>query len=125
MSDSESIMVHSILIVSSMLVALLAKFVRPDEPNNLSGYRTKRSMRSQDTWEFANEYAGNLIMWSSIITVCLEILLAIFIGGNTAIIITVIIMTVGMFVAIGATEYQLGKRFDKQGKPIQKFGDRF
>ncbi|MFY0592671.1 SdpI family protein [Roseivirga sp.] len=125
MSDSESIMVHSILIVSSLLVALLAKFVRPDEPNGLTGYRTKRSMRSQEAWDFANDYAGNLIMWTSLFTVCIEIFVAFVIGGETAVIITAVAMTVGMAVAIGFTEYQLSKRFDKQGKPINSNRDRF
>ena len=32
----------------------------PKEINNLIGYRTKRSMKNEDTWKFAHSYCGRL-----------------------------------------------------------------
>ena len=32
----------------------------PQEINSLIGYRTKRSMKNEDTWKFAHEYCGKL-----------------------------------------------------------------
>lgn len=36
----------------------------PKEINGMLGYRTRRSMRNQDTWRFANDYCGRL--WQKI-----------------------------------------------------------
>ena len=66
MQNSELIMVHIIIAASSILIGVLGKFLRPKEPNALMGYRTIRSMKSQATWKFANEYAGNLMAWSAL-----------------------------------------------------------
>ena len=32
----------------------------PQEINRVIGYRTKRSMRNEDTWKFAHEYCGKI-----------------------------------------------------------------
>lgn len=40
---------------------------QPSEPNNLMGFRTKRSSFSKETWIYANTLAGKLILKYGII----------------------------------------------------------
>lgn len=125
METSELIIAHVMLGFSSILVATLGKLVRPESPNGMVGYRTKRSMKSQAAWDFANEYAGNLMMWCSLATIAIQIFSYFVFSSEIALYITIGALMLGMFVAIGFTEYQLSQRFDKEGNPKQLSGDRF
>ncbi len=115
------------LAFSSMLIATLGKLVRPEEPNSMMGYRTKRSMKSQAAWDFANEYAGNLMMWTSIASITLQIFTFFTMEAMVSIYVALGAIMISMFVVIGFTEYQLAQRFDKQGQPKNKsqIQDRF
>ncbi|MBO3698437.1 SdpI family protein [Roseivirga sp. E12] len=127
MSNSELIMVHSILAFSSILIGTLGKLVRPEKPNGMMGYRTKRSMKSQEAWDFSNEYAGNLMMWTSIVTITLQIFAYFVLDAMISIYVVLGAVTLSMFVVMGLTEYQLAQRFDREGKPksISQIKDRF
>lgn len=125
MMSSELIIVHAIMLASSILIGLLGKFMRPKSPNSLSGYRTRKSQLSQATWDFANEYAGNLIVWSSLVTIVVEIFSVFTMPANTSILVTAGVMTLGIFTCMALTEYQLTKRFDKEGTPKSLSGDRY
>lgn len=55
------IFVCDLLIPVVMMIAGRWMRVRPPkEINGFMGYRTARSMKSMDTWNFAHEYAGKL-----------------------------------------------------------------
>lgn len=127
MSNSELIIVHAILAFSSILIGTLGKLVRPEAPNSMVGYRTKRSMKSQATWDFANEYGGNLMMWSAIFSITIQIFAYFTLEALDSVYVAVGATTISLFVVIGLTEYQLAKRFDKQGQPKNKtqIEDRF
>jgi uncharacterized membrane protein len=58
----------SLILPALMLVLsfLLMKFP-PKEINSLVGYRTQRSMKSQQAWEEANRYSTRLLFWASCI----------------------------------------------------------
>ncbi|OEK01692.1 hypothetical protein BFP97_09260 [Roseivirga sp. 4D4] len=127
MENSELIIAHVMLAFSSVLIGTLGKLVRPEEPNSMMGYRTKRSMKSQAAWDFANEYAGNLMMWTSIASITIQIFAYFTMEAMVAIYVAIGAITVSMFVVMGLTEYQLAQRFDKQGQPKNKsqIEDRF
>ena len=54
------------LVVNLLIPAVMIGFGRmmekkpPREINSIYGYRTSRSMKNQDTWDFAHEYCGRL-----------------------------------------------------------------
>ncbi len=127
MQNSELIMVHIIIAASSILIGLLGKFLRPEEPNALMGYRTIRSMKSQAAWKFANEYAGNLMAWSAVFAITVQIFAYFVLEPNTSIFVAVGASTLSLFAVIGVTEYQLKQRFDKDGnsKSKSQIEDRF
>lgn len=123
--SSELIIVHAIMLASSILIGALGKFMRPKAPNSLSGYRTPKSQLSQATWDFANEYAGNLIVWSSLVTIAVEIFSVFTMSANASILVTAGVMSAGLLTCIALTEHQLTKRFDKEGIPKSRIDDRY
>ena len=54
------------LVMNLLIPAVMIGFGRmmekkpPREINSIYGYRTSRSMKNQDTWDFAHEYCGRL-----------------------------------------------------------------
>ncbi|GEM_PF-514578 len=127
MQNSELIMVHIIIAASSILIGVLGKFLRPKEPNALMGYRTIRSMKSQATWKFANEYAGNLMAWSTVFAITVQIFAYFVLEPTPSIFVAVGASTLSLFAVIGVTEHQLKQRFDKDGNPKSRsqIEDRF
>jgi len=59
---------HSLVILSGSVGAvfiaagLLLKIYPPEEINSIYGYRSKRSKKNQDQWDFAQNYSGKLMI---------------------------------------------------------------
>ena len=60
---------------------LLAKHP-PKRINGIYGYRTKRSMKTQETWDFAHRYLGNLWFRLGLVLIPLSALPLIFVYGK-------------------------------------------
>ena len=94
----------------------------PKNINRVYGYRTARSMKNMDTWEFAHRYIGRLwwiIGWVSVVTTVLAQLP--FIGSNDdkVSIVSCVILTVQMIalvVTVILTEMALKRTFDENGE---------
>lgn len=103
-----------LMLLFGWMLAAPGNFV--GKPNHLFGYRTKSSMRNQQTWEFANRYCGKLWMkWS--IPILVVSLVIFFLLNAPEIAITVITLgqLVPMFITIWITEQALKQEFDRQG----------
>lgn len=113
------------LLLPTLLVGLGAVF-RTHPPKNINmayGYRTSRSMKSQESWDFANRYWGNLVFYAGLVSegATLAVLAAWYLMapgqmGNLSL-VTVSLQMVLLFVSIPLTERQLKIRFDDNGKP--------
>ena len=99
-----------------LLLGMLVTRFPPKSLNHFYGYRTPRSMRSQDAWAEANQYAPALMIrlgtGSIIFGVGCSVLvpyraIALVMGGAT--LTTVVILLV-------STERRLNKLFDREGK---------
>ena len=94
----------------------------PKEISYVFGYRTKRSMRNEETWKFANQYFGKLWYLCGLLSVPLSVIaIAIVFGKGLGTVGTVggIITMLQMLPLIGAivpTESELKKNFDENGK---------
>ena len=56
----------------------------PKEINYVYGYRTKRSMRNEETWKFANQYFGKVWHRCGLISVPLSVIaIALVFGKGT------------------------------------------
>lgn len=93
----------------------------PKEINGIYGYRTKRSMKNQDTWKFAHEYCGKLWWKLGMPMLILTVILFLpFMGSSKAMIgvmglILCILQCVVMLISIAVTEIALKKTFTDEG----------
>ncbi|GHE68191.1 SdpI family protein [Roseivirga thermotolerans] len=123
---TQALLIHAIIAFSALLPGVLMQFVNVESPNRWVGYRTPFSMKTQHTWEFANQFSAKAILWAGIITVAIQIVLYFVISSLEAqILITSGVMTLGFLMVIAITESKLHNRFDKDGMPKDLDADRF
>jgi len=93
----------------------------PKNINAIYGYRTRMSSLNQNTWRFAQEYAGRLwVRWGiRMIPVSILLLMIFAASGETAASIAgsvlCIVQIIIMLSSISVVERTLNKVFDKQG----------
>ena len=92
----------------------------PKKPNGLYGYRTTRSMRSEEAWRFAQERWGRLIWrfgWGLLLaSAAVAAVLGAFVKGNALAIAVNVWMgveTIATLATIPLVERALKKRFGK------------
>lgn len=114
---------YSLLIPGSMLL-LGRSLVKnpPGEINGGYGYRTARSMRSRETWEFAQRYSGRFWVRAGRPVLAFSLLwMALLFGrgigtvGRFGLILTGLQM-VPFLAVIPATERALKRKFDNFGR---------
>ena len=115
----KSLLVSDIFFVISIVtgvilwaIALYVKNNQPQKPNRSYGYRTSRSMRTQEAWDFSQEYSINLLIKSAQF-LCLLAVLSLFIELNKELsgyLATIVILLVVLF-PVYKTERELKKRF--------------
>lgn len=89
----------------------------PKEINSLYGYRTTRSMKTQEIWEAANAFWTKLFIKLNLISFTIPIV-TYFIYPQQLVLITIIVSTVLLLVTIPITEKFLKTNFDKEGNRI-------
>ncbi len=98
----------------------------PKDINGIIGYRTKLSMKNQETWDFAQKFCGKLWLKIGGIMLLLSIILQIPFkesNENTICWLTVILETVQviiLIVSIVIAEKTLKNTFDKDGNRLKK-----
>lgn len=84
----------------------------PAEINGLMGYRTKRSMKSQERWDFAQKYSSLRMAWGGVALIAFSLVTYFIpVDQGTKEIIGVAAMLILALYMIAATEIQLKKRF--------------
>ena len=116
------------LLIPTVMVLFGRAFLKkaPKEINYVFGYRTSRSMKNRDTWEFAHRYCGKIwfICGLVLIPIASGIMLC-FIGADTK---TVGYIGAAMLVfpllliilSVILTERVLKNTFDKSGNPFSE-----
>ncbi|MDE7266178.1 MAG: SdpI family protein [Lachnospiraceae bacterium] len=111
------------LLIPVLMIILGKVFIKnpPKKINGIYGYRTPRSKKNQDTWNFAHLYCGKLwwkIGWVMLPLSVIGMLPAIE-KNNTIVgaVGTVVIIAecIALVVPIFFVERALGKKFDKDG----------
>lgn len=88
---------------------LLTKFP-PKKINGFYGYRTFNSMKSQDAWDFAQQFSGKeLSKWGIVLVVCSICGLILQFDKNMATISGLVILAVSVAVVITRTELAIKK----------------
>ncbi|MBP3674744.1 MAG: SdpI family protein [Oscillospiraceae bacterium] len=111
------------LLIPGILIAIgsVARNNAPKDINPIYGYRTTRSMKNKDTWEFANTYFGKLAWkWGLIMLIVtfIPMLAAIWAGEEMVSIVGGVVVTLQLIPLLGmipVVESALKKEFDKDG----------
>lgn len=98
------------LVIIIMLITL--KFP-PKKINSLYGYRTKRSMKSQEAWDFAQPFSGKEMVKYMVIYTLTAIIPLLIINTNefVGLALALILMILFMAIPIIKTEKELKTRF--------------
>lgn len=94
----------------------------PGSINMAYGYRTKRSMKNQETWNFAHEYCGRIWKNAGAVTLVISLLisLAVFFMDEVGFgYLSLILEHLQLVILIGSlypVEKALKKNFDDEGK---------
>lgn len=112
-----------IIVVPVMMYILGKVFVNhpPKDINGVYGYRTTRSMKNQETWDFAHEFCGRLWVKLGKLLVFVSIVPMFFVIGKSDNVIGVMGLIISGFqlvVMLGSivpTERALKGKFDKDG----------
>ena len=93
-----------------LLAGVLILIFPPKRINSLYGYRTKNSMKSQSSWDYAQKYSGwEIIKWGIILFVCSLVGLQYDLGESLETVIGLSILVVVIFMFILRTEQALKK----------------
>ena len=108
-----------------LLLGLYFTRKSPKEINYLFGYRTTRSMKNKDTWEFAHKKIGKLwLAVGAIILPVSAVIMVLVLGqskdviGNTGSVI-VLLQLVPLIATIFPVEKALKENFDEEGNKIK------
>lgn len=91
-------------------IPLYFLFNPPSKINFFYGYRTKRAMKNQSYWDFANQNFIAFYFKYSMITAMIQILLFIFMDGLISVIVASVLWLIAMFLSIYLTEQKLNKK---------------
>lgn len=99
-----------------IIIMLITLKYPPKKVNSLYGYRTKRSMVSQEAWDFAQPYSGKLMIRYMIIYTLTASLAAPMKDLNILVGVFLSILTMILFMAIPIikTEKELKARFENR-----------
>ena len=120
------IMLLVILIMPLMMVGfgLLLMKNPPKTINSYYGYRTRRSVRSQETWDFAHFYFGKLWLVCGLVSIPISLIPICLVLGKSEQVISMTglivlgLQTLIMLVTILLTERALKNNFDEFGKRL-------
>lgn len=93
-----------------LVLAFLFKRFPPKKINHWYGYRTPRSMRSNEAWDCANTYSANAIVIVSGLTCVVQIITFSLMDFKTSIITSAIFLSIALVAVIPLTELELKKR---------------
>lgn len=90
--------------------SLLMKIWPPRKINPFYGYRTPRSMKNQFAWDDANKFSADLLMWSGISTVLVQLIGYATLGGHISVLIAVGYFLTSVILTMILTERRLIKK---------------
>ena len=107
--------------ITMMAIGLVYRNRSPKDINKLHGYRTTRSMKNQETWDFAQKKFGKVALIDGIIMLAISIAIVCFSiskgkDGFAWISFALIMVQITMMIfAIYFVEKALKKNFDENG----------
>jgi uncharacterized membrane protein len=104
-------LIKSPVVLLSLIIILIFKIFPPKSINSLYGYRTGRSMKNKEQWEFAQKYSANLaLMVLSTVLIIQCILYMLYQSSAMTDLTTLGFWLIGMGIVIVTVERKLKKR---------------
>lgn len=94
-----------------LVIGIIFQKHAPKEINGFIGYRTRRSMQSQEAWDYANKRMGEIWLALGVILLVVSIPLTLLFAEN-GLTITMIAQVVALIVSIIPVEVELKAKFD-------------
>jgi uncharacterized membrane protein len=96
-----------------IIVGLILVFFSPKKINYLYGYRTKRSMKNQQTWDYAQPRAGRQLVHLGVAYFCTTLIDVVFDGISQGLgaVISLGLLIIGVFILFRKIENDLQERF--------------
>ena len=114
----EFIIGHLLIGPLMLLISYIFAMYPPKKINYLYGYRTKRSMRNQDCWDFANRHSIRLMWKISLLTCVIQAIGVILLDEGVALLTATIVLVTTLIYSVYLTEKALKNTFDKEGKRL-------
>lgn len=113
-----NLLIHLMFGPVLLLIGFLYKTFPPKKVNDLYGYRTARSMKSQQAWDMSNKLSAQLLMGAGGLT-CLAQVVFYFIGMAVEYYMLWSAGALVMFLllSIPPVEMRLKRDFDDKGAP--------
>ena len=114
------------LLIPAIMLGFGTLFIRqaPKEINCLFGYRTTRSMKNRDTWEFAHRHIGRTWRIVGAVLLPLSVLPVLLASGGEDAVgnVGAIVVTLQLIPLLGSivpTELALKRTFDENGRRMK------
>lgn len=101
------LVIHLMLGPFILLIGYLFKRFPPRKINSWYGYRTPRSMRSQQAWDEGNRYSANAFMVVALLTCLFQVIAYSLLSPHTAITYSAFGMAAALVGIIPVTELHL------------------
>ena len=82
-----------------LVIGIIFQKHAPKEINGFIGYRTRRSMQSQEAWDYANKRMGEIWLALGVILLVVTIPLSLLLGEN-GVAVLVIAQTIALILSI-------------------------
>lgn len=98
----------------------------PKEINWVMGYRSTRSMKTQESWDFANRYSGMLMIRAGWITLAVSLVVMLLVMFRSEAVVSAVSVVlifcqlIPLLAVLPLVERQLKKRFDEDGNPREE-----
>lgn len=120
--ETNAVIFLTVILIPLTMIGFGLYFMKigPKRINHIFGYRTSRSMKNQDTWQFAHKHCGRIWFLWGLILLAFSLAVVIysraaksplFESDDTIFIIQLIVL----ILSILPTEIALRKNFDKYG----------
>ena len=108
------------LLIGPLMILISYIFAKypPKKINDFYGYRTQRSMRNQDCWDFANRHCIHLMWKTSLLTCLVQAIGLIFTNEGVALLTATIVLVATLIYSVYLTEKALKNTFDKEGNRL-------
>lgn len=110
---------YYVLSVNGLLFvfSLIFYFFPPKKINHLYGYRTPKSMKNDDVWQYANTFFTKQFLIYSAISLVASLVLASINSSITWQPMAILLLSIG--VAVLKTEQSINKTFDDEGNRLK------